>query len=104
MSRPRAIGSADVVLVTVLAAGLGLSLIVWLWGQLAGLVFGGGWPHVAPGQVPGVLERLPVQVRAAGGRLAARPCDATYRERPASTCCWRRSRSGCSALRAARSR
>jgi type IV secretion system protein VirD4 len=68
MSRPRAIGSADLALVAVLAGGLGLSLVVWSWGQLAGLVFAGGWPHVALEQIPGVLWRLPSRV--------AQPADA----------------------------
>ncbi len=62
MNRDRAIGSADLALVTVLAGGLGVCLIVWVWGQLAGLVFGGAWPRVAPGQIPGVLGRLPFRL------------------------------------------
>jgi type IV secretion system protein VirD4 len=35
---------------------------VWLWGGLAGLLFGGGWPHVAAGQLPAVMARLPARL------------------------------------------
>jgi type IV secretion system protein VirD4 len=44
------------VLVGGLAALVGL---VWLWGGLAGVAFGRGWPHAGAAQLPGVLVRLP---------------------------------------------
>jgi type IV secretion system protein VirD4 len=34
-------------------------LLVWLWGGLAGSLFGAGWPAVPAGSLPWVLVRLP---------------------------------------------
>jgi type IV secretion system protein VirD4 len=33
--------------------------LVWLWGGIAGAMFGGGWPSVGVGQLLSVLTRLP---------------------------------------------
>lgn len=49
--------------------GLGLIVLlilvgafVWLTGQIAGVVFGGGWPHVSAGELGETLARLPSHV------------------------------------------
>ena len=60
------------------AARLAIGALLWLWGGVAGALFGGGWPPVAVGQLPGVLIRpagAPVRPgrRVAGGR-ARRGC------------------------------
>ncbi|MFZ0091118.1 MAG: type IV secretory system conjugative DNA transfer family protein [Solirubrobacteraceae bacterium] len=55
--RPSAV--SDRVMVGVITAGLALGLAVWLWGGVAGALFGRGWPHVPAGELPGVLARLP---------------------------------------------
>jgi type IV secretion system protein VirD4 len=39
-----------------------LAAAVWLWGGLAGLLFGRGWPHVAAGQLPAVMVHLPARL------------------------------------------
>jgi type IV secretion system protein VirD4 len=49
------------------ALGLGLAaiatgLLVWATGQLAGVLFGTGWPAMAPADIAGVLARLPGQL------------------------------------------
>lgn len=49
----------DLVLLVVLGATLGLAALVWVWGGVAGLLFGGGWPRVPMGELVGVLGRLP---------------------------------------------
>ena len=36
--------------------------LVWLWGGVAGAVFGHGWPAVGAGQLLGVLTRLPARL------------------------------------------
>src|SRR5436309_8754400 len=35
---------------------------LWLWGGLAGALFGSGWPRVGPGGLLGVLIRLPARL------------------------------------------
>jgi type IV secretion system protein VirD4 len=49
----------DALLAAILGALLGVAGLVWLWGGVAGAVFGSGWPHVAAADLPGVLLRLP---------------------------------------------
>lgn len=48
---------------TALFAALGVAMTVgfgaWLWGQLAGLLFGSGWPQVSLVEAGGLLTRLP---------------------------------------------
>jgi type IV secretion system protein VirD4 len=53
----------------------GLAAVVWLWGGVAGLLFGRGWPGLAAGQVPAVMVRLPARLAhpAAAWPHAARP-------------------------------
>ncbi len=52
-------GVSDVALLAVIGATAALAATVWLWGGLAGLLFGHGWPRVGPGQLATVLARLP---------------------------------------------
>src|ERR1700678_3076677 len=58
-SSSRVGGSGDVALLCVIGAVLAVGALAWLWGGLAGLVFGAGWPRVSGAQVFGVLLRLP---------------------------------------------
>jgi type IV secretion system protein VirD4 len=55
------------------AAITALAVLVWATGQLAGLLFGAGWPAVAFPEVGGVLVRLPAEL---GDPAAAWPADA----------------------------
>ena len=41
---------------------VGVGALLWLWGGLAGVLFGHGWPPVAGGQLPSVLIRLPARL------------------------------------------
>jgi len=50
---------SDGVLLGVIGAVLAVAGTLWLWGGLAGAVFGSGWPRVGAGQLLGVLTRLP---------------------------------------------
>jgi type IV secretion system protein VirD4 len=46
-----------------LIGGVGvLAGAVWLWGGVAGLLFGGGWPRITAGQLPTVMVRLPARL------------------------------------------
>jgi type IV secretion system protein VirD4 len=56
-------GISDAAMIAVIGGLAAASALVWLWGGVAGLVFGGGWPEVRPRQLPAVLVDLP-------GRLA----------------------------------
>ncbi|MDQ6817986.1 MAG: type IV secretory system conjugative DNA transfer family protein [Actinomycetota bacterium] len=56
-ARPQQI--SDAAMVVAIAALAGLGALVWLWGGVAGALFGQGWAHVEVGQLPGVLQRLP---------------------------------------------
>jgi type IV secretion system protein VirD4 len=51
--------SGDIAVLAVIGCVSGVVATLWLWGGLAGAVFGSGWPHVGLGQVLGVLIRLP---------------------------------------------
>src|SRR5450755_3606445 len=59
MSGERSSGISDAVLVAVLGLALAVAAGVWLWGGLAGVLFGGGWPALSSGQLPEVIARLP---------------------------------------------
>lgn len=53
---------SDGALVVVILSVLLLGLLVWLWGGIAGLAFGRGWPHVQTGALAGILMRLPARL------------------------------------------
>jgi type IV secretion system protein VirD4 len=59
----RGSGPSDTTMLTLIGLALVLGVAVWLWGGVAGLLFGSGWPRIGAGQTFGVLVRLP-------GRLA----------------------------------
>ena len=68
MNRDRGGAMSDAAMLAVVGAAAGLAGAIWLWGGLAGLLFGHGWPRVGAGQLLEVIVRLP-------GRLA-RPASA----------------------------
>jgi type IV secretion system protein VirD4 len=41
---------------------VGVCGLVWLWGGIAGTLFGGGWPRTGAGELLGVLTRLPARL------------------------------------------
>lgn len=45
-----------------LAAVVGMGLLLWLWGGVAGAVFGEGWPAVSAGELPRIAAALPAHV------------------------------------------
>lgn len=66
---------SDQAMLVVIGALAIVMALVWLWGGLAGLLFGGGWPHLTAGQLAQVPLRLPAHVTApaAAWPAAARP-------------------------------
>jgi type IV secretion system protein VirD4 len=59
MRQDRSSGISDAGAVAAIGAVFALGALIWLWGGLAGAIFGNGWPRVAPGQLLEVLVRLP---------------------------------------------
>ncbi len=59
MSGRRAQGIGDEAMLAMIGALLGALLLVWIWGGLAGAVFGDGWPQVGFGALLTVAVRLP---------------------------------------------
>jgi type IV secretion system protein VirD4 len=59
MSDSRTGGTSDLAILIVIGALVSVGGLLWLWGGLAGVVFGGGWPTVGTGQLVSVLLRLP---------------------------------------------
>jgi type IV secretion system protein VirD4 len=68
--------TGDVAVLVVIGCALAVGSLLWLWGGLAGALFGGGWPHVSAGQLPDVLIRLPTRL---GDPAAAWPALARSR-------------------------
>ena len=81
MSRDRGAAMSDGAMLVVVGLAAGLAGAIWLWGGLAGLLFGRGWPRVGAGELLEVIVRLP-------GRLphpaSAWPADARPLLPPAS--------------------
>jgi type IV secretion system protein VirD4 len=50
---------SDGVLIALIASVLLLAGVVWLWGGIAGLAFGNGWPRIGGAGLAGTLVRLP---------------------------------------------
>ncbi|HEV3055101.1 MAG TPA: type IV secretory system conjugative DNA transfer family protein, partial [Solirubrobacteraceae bacterium] len=63
----------DVAALVVIGLITAIGAVVWLWGGLAGLLFGAGWPHAAIARLPGVIVRLPARL---GDPAAAWPAAA----------------------------
>jgi type IV secretion system protein VirD4 len=53
-------GPSDAAVLVAIGVVAGVCALVWLWGGLAGALFGGGWPRA--GDLPAVLLRLPAQL------------------------------------------
>jgi type IV secretion system protein VirD4 len=57
--RPTAATGSDRALLAVIAIGGSLAAGIWIWGGLAGSLFGRGWPAVSLSESAQVLQRLP---------------------------------------------
>ena len=55
-------GASDAVVVAGLAVATGVIAAVWMWGGVAGALFGAGWPRVPADQLLGVLVKLPARL------------------------------------------
>jgi type IV secretion system protein VirD4 len=58
----RSEGISDRAVLITIAVLVGIAALVWLWGGLAGALFGGGWPRVGVAEIFGVLTRLPARL------------------------------------------
>jgi len=59
MSPSRYEGISDVALLVAIGSVAAVAAALWLWGGLAGVLFGSGWPRVGLGQLLGIVIRLP---------------------------------------------
>ncbi len=64
-------GISDVALLTAIGCVLSVAVALWLWGGVAGTLFGSGWPSVGVGQLLGVLLRLPSRLSDPAGAWPA---------------------------------
>jgi type IV secretion system protein VirD4 len=71
MSESRSGGISDFAALVTIGAGLTVGVAVWLWGAVAGALFGSGWIHTGAGQVPRVLLRLPAHLADPAGAWPA---------------------------------
>src|SRR5205823_3119664 len=55
-------GASEVVMLAAIGSALALAFVVWLWGGVAGALFGEGWPPVGSGQLPSIVARLPARL------------------------------------------
>jgi type IV secretion system protein VirD4 len=62
VSRGRSDVLSDAAVLAVVGAAVLTCAAVWLWGGMAGVLFGRGWPHTGVGQLLGVLVRLPARL------------------------------------------
>jgi type IV secretion system protein VirD4 len=53
---------SDAAMLAVVGIALALAAAVWLWGGLAGALFGGGWPRISLTQLLEVIVRLPGRI------------------------------------------
>ena len=52
-------GASAAVMLAVIGSLLALALLIWVWGGVAGTLFGHGWPAIRSGQLPSIITRLP---------------------------------------------
>ena len=62
MSGDRHGALSDAAVLAVIGCLLTVAGALWLWGGLAGALFGSGWPRVGPGELLAVLIRLPARL------------------------------------------
>ncbi len=62
MTDSRTGGVSDLAMLVAIGTALGIGLLLWLWGGIAGAIFGRGWPQIDSGELLGVLTRLPGHV------------------------------------------
>ncbi len=62
MTAHRSEGVSDRTVLIAIAVLVSIGALVWLWGGLAGALFGDGWPHVGLAEAFGVLTRLPARL------------------------------------------
>jgi type IV secretion system protein VirD4 len=62
MNGERNHGVSDGAMIAVVGCAVAIVACLWLWGGLAGALFGQGWPRVAGAQLPAVLMRLPARL------------------------------------------
>jgi type IV secretion system protein VirD4 len=71
VNQPRTSGVSDVAMLVAIGSAVAVGAALWLWGGIAGAVFGSGWPRVAAGQLLGVLTRLPSRLADPAGAWPA---------------------------------
>jgi type IV secretion system protein VirD4 len=64
MTGPRASTVSDAAVLGVIGCAVAICAFVWLWGGLAGALFGRGWPHAGASDLLSVVERLPTRLGA----------------------------------------
>jgi type IV secretion system protein VirD4 len=71
MTPSRSEGISDVAMLAIVGSVAGVAALLWLWGGLAGALFGHGWPAVGLGQLLSVLVKLPVRLADPAGAWPA---------------------------------
>jgi type IV secretion system protein VirD4 len=71
MTPSRSEGISDVAMLAIVGSVAGVAALLWLWGGLAGALFGHGWPAVGLGQLLTVLLKLPVRLADPAGAWPA---------------------------------
>jgi type IV secretion system protein VirD4 len=71
MSRSRHDGISDVAVLVMIGCVAGVAGALWLWGGLAGALFGSGWPRVGVGQLLAIAIRLPARLSDPAGAWPA---------------------------------
>ncbi|MBV9417207.1 MAG: type IV secretory system conjugative DNA transfer family protein, partial [Solirubrobacterales bacterium] len=62
MSTHRHDGLSDAVVLVLIGSLAAVAAVLWLWGGLAGALFGAGWPRVGPAELLEVALRLPARL------------------------------------------
>jgi type IV secretion system protein VirD4 len=55
-------GPSEAAMLVTIGSLLSLGLLIWVWGGVAGTMFGHGWPAVRSGQLPSIMIRLPARL------------------------------------------
>jgi type IV secretion system protein VirD4 len=53
---------SDGAMIAAVGCAVAVGVTLWLWGGIAGALFGQGWPSVSGAQLPGILIRLPARL------------------------------------------